>query len=213
MCGVRPRGRRAGASTARDDILRAARRLFAERGHERASLRGIASEAGVDHALVIHYFGSKQRLLVAAIDMPVGTEELAEVVGGGPPEDIGRRLADFVVGLLESPDRGAIPIAMLRAAASDAEAAQALQAKMTDAILIPIAEQLGRGDDATRAALVLSQIAGLIATRYMIRLEPLASLPADEVARLLAPTMQRYLMGDLGPGGGEGDADRLIDLT
>jgi AcrR family transcriptional regulator len=194
----RPRGRRAGPSTAREDILRAAVRLFAMRGHDRTSLRRIAEEAGVDHALVIHYFGSKQRLLVAAIDLPVRPEDLAAVLDSGPPEAIGWRLSSFVVGLLEDPDRGHIPVAMLRAAASDPEAAATFHEKMTEGVLLPIAEQLGHGDAQIRAALALSQIAGLIVTRYMIGIEPLASLPPTEVAGLLAPTMQRYLTGDLG---------------
>lgn len=194
----RPRGRRAGTSTAREDILRAAVRLFAARGHDRTSLRRIAEEAGVDHALVIHYFGSKQRLLVAAIDLPVSPDALTEVLDSGPPEAIGGRLAAFVVGLLEDPERGHIPVAMLRAAASEPEAATELHEKMTDGILLPIAERLGHGDAHTRAALALSQIAGLIVARYMIGIEPLASLAPDEVAGLLAPTLQAYLTGDLG---------------
>src|SRR4029453_5545197 len=88
----RPRGRRAGPSTARDDILRAAVRLFAMRGHDRTTLRRIAGEAGVAPALVIPYFGSKQRLLGAAIDLPVSPEDLAVVLDSGPPEAIGWRL-------------------------------------------------------------------------------------------------------------------------
>jgi AcrR family transcriptional regulator len=194
----RPRGRRAGPSTAREDILRAAVRLFALRGHDRTSLRRIADEAGVDHALVIHYFGSKQRLLVAAIDLPVSADDLAAVIDSGPADAIGGRVAAFVVGLLEDPERGHIPVAMLRAAASDPEAAAAFQAKMTDSMLLPIAEHLGHGDAHKRAALALSQISGMIVTRYMIGIEPLASLAPDEVAGLLAPTLQRYLTGELG---------------
>lgn len=173
-------------------------RLFAVRGHDRTSLRRIAEEAGVDHALVIHYFGSKQRLLVAAIDLPVSPDDLAAVIDSGPPEAIGGRLAAFVVGLLEDPERGHIPVAMLRAAASEPEAAAALQEKMTDGILLPIAERLGYGDAQIRAALALSQIAGLVVGRYMIGIEPLARLSPDEVAGLLAPTLQRYLTGELG---------------
>jgi AcrR family transcriptional regulator len=203
----RPRGRRAGPSTARDDILRTAVRLFAERGHDRTSLRRIADEAGVDHALVIHYFGSKQRLLVAAIDLPVSTDDLTEVIDSGPSDAIGARVAAFVVGLLEDPERGHIPVAMLRAAASDPEAAATFQAKMTDSMLLPIAEHLGHGDAQTRAALALSQISGLIVTRCMIGVEPLASLPPDEVAGLLAPILQRYLTGELG------DAARVAELA
>jgi AcrR family transcriptional regulator len=194
---TRPRGRRAGSSTAREDILRAAGRLFAERGHDRTSLRRIADEAGVDHALVLHYFGSKQRLLVAAIDLPVRPDELAEVIAGGPPEAIGRRLAAFVVGLLEDPERGHVPVALLRAAASEPEAAAALQERLTDAILLPVAERLGFGDARTRAALALSQIAGLVFGRYVIGIEPLARLSPDEVAGLIAPTLQAYLTAEL----------------
>src|SRR5688500_18935618 len=100
---ARRTGRRPGPTTARDAIAEAARRQFAELGYDRATLRGIADEAGVDPALVVRFYGSKDALFRDVMALPPGVAEALAGLAAGPRETIGRRLAEVVVGMLEDP--------------------------------------------------------------------------------------------------------------
>jgi AcrR family transcriptional regulator len=111
------RGRRPGESGTRQAIAEAARRLFGERGYERTTLRAIAAEAGVDAALVAHFFGSKQQLYVTVVELPVDPAQVAALVMAGDPDAVGERFARFVVGLLEHPESRSRVTGIVRAAA------------------------------------------------------------------------------------------------
>jgi AcrR family transcriptional regulator len=192
-----PRGRRPGATRTRDQIAASARRLFAERGYDRASVRAIAADAGVDPALVGHFFGSKERLFLAVVELPFRSEEVVARLTAGDPGATGTRLAEFVLGVLEDPAGRARVTAMVRAAASEPRAAEALRQTITREVLGPIARALGAEDAELRASLAGSQVVGLVMARYVVGVEPLASRPAAEVAAAIAPTLQRYLLGPL----------------
>ena len=192
-----PRGRRPGETKTRDQIAAAARRLFADRGYDRASVRAIAAEAGVDPALVGHFFGSKERLFLAVVELPFRPEEAVGRLTVGDPDEAGTRLAEFVLGILEDPAGRARVTAMVRAAASEPRAAEVLRETITRQVIGPLARALGADDAALRASLAGSQVVGLVMARYVVGVEPLASRPAAEVAAAIAPTLQRYLMGPL----------------
>jgi AcrR family transcriptional regulator len=194
---ARRSGRRPGESGTRASIEASARRLFAERGYERTSVRAVAAAAAVDPALVTHYFGSKQRLFISVVAPPVPPELVVEQIVSGPPEAAGERLARFVLGVLEEPESRARAVAIVRAAASDADAAAMLRELITRELYGPIAAALGGDRPELRANLLGSQIVGLVMARYVVAVEPLASASADELAQALAPTLQRYLLGDL----------------
>jgi AcrR family transcriptional regulator len=188
-----PRGRRPGESRTREQIEAAARRLFAERGYDRASVRAIAAEARVDPALVTHFFGTKEQLFLAVVELPFRSEEVVARLTAGDPSSAGARLAEFVLGILEDPAGRARVTAMVRAAASEPRAAELLRAIISGEVLEPVARALGFEDAHLRASLAGSQVVGLVMARYVVRVEPLASRPAAEIAAAIAPTLQRYL--------------------
>lgn len=190
-------GRRPGRSGARAAIAAAAGTLFAERGYDRTSLRAIAAAAGVDPALVTHYFGSKQRLFVEVTQLPVEPELVVAQLLDGPREEAGRRLAHFLVGVLESPDGRARVTGLVRSAASAPEAAALLRQLIETRLVGPIAGALGTDRPELRATLVGTHVVGLVMVRLVVGVEPLASAPAAEIVSALAPVLQHYLTGSL----------------
>ena len=190
-------GRRPGTSDTRAAILDAAARRFATAGYDRASLRAIARDAGVDQKLIAHYFGSKQQLFVAAIGMPVNPAEILPAVLAGGCEGLADRLAGVLATLLEQPDFHQRLTGVVRAAASHPDAARMMREFLTREVFAPIASTLDADEPLLRANLVGSQVVGLLMARYVIAVEPLASTPAPVVAAAVAPTLERYLVGPL----------------
>jgi AcrR family transcriptional regulator len=193
-------GRRRGVSGTREAILDAARRAFAEHGYQRATIRGVAELAGVDPALVHHYFGTKQGLFVAAVQLPVDpVARLAAVLADDPdPEGIGERLIEAFLSVWDHAANVSPLLALIRSAVGDEQAAAMLREFITEEVLGQIARRLGSSDARLRATLVGSQIVGLMMARYIIRVEPLASAPPAQLVAAVGPTVQRYLTGDIG---------------
>src|SRR5829696_6967584 len=180
-------GRRPGASGTRGAILDAARRAFAEQGYQRATIRGVAELAGVDPALVHHYFGTKQELFVAAVRLPVNPVEQLAAVLAADPDQVGQRLVEAFLSIWDHAADQSPLLALIRSAVADEQAAALLREFITEEVLGPIAARLGSPDARLRATLV----------GYIIRVEPLASTPSAEVAAAVGPTVQRYLTGDV----------------
>jgi AcrR family transcriptional regulator len=191
-------GRRPGESGSREAIANAARRSFAELGYDRTTIRGIAAEAGVDPALVAHFFGSKQKLFVSVMALPFDPEEVMPEILAGARSKAGLRLAEFAIGLLEDPEARSVLVGIVRSAASEHEAAQLVRELVAQRIVGATSRALATPDAELRANLVASQMVGLIMARYVIRVEPLASLPPDALIEAIAPNLQRYLTGQLG---------------
>jgi AcrR family transcriptional regulator len=188
-------GRRPGASGSRDAILDAARRLFAEHGYVGTSMRMIATEAGVDAALIVHFFGTKARLLAEAVRWPFDPEEQMEQVMARGRRHVGEGLARLVVRTWDSEgDRNAI-MTLLRAATIEPAAAEILRDFIEHELFPPLMRRLKAGQADLRANLASSQLVGLGISRYVLRLEPLASMSEDDVVRWVAPTLQRYVTG------------------
>jgi AcrR family transcriptional regulator len=191
-------GRRPGPTTTRDAIAEAARRQFAELGYDRATLRGIAGEAGVDAALVVRFHGSKEALFREVMALPPAVAEAMAALADGPKESVGRRLAEVIVGMLEDPRSRSIVLGRIRSASSHPEAAALVRETVTRDVGGFVAA-LTDDEPETRAVLVGSQVVGLALARYIVRVEPLASLPPAEVIDYIAPTLQHYLFGTLRP--------------
>jgi AcrR family transcriptional regulator len=189
-------GRRPGATTTREAILEAARRQFAQRGYDRASLRVIAADAGVDQKLILHFFGTKQGLFIAAVGLPLDPGTIPTLLTGDP-DTIGQRLARVVVELFERPDYSERLIGVVRAAASEPELARMLREFLTRTLVQPAAALLAEDEAELRVTLAHSQVIGLIWNRYILAIEPLASMSPEALASALAPTFQRYLRGPL----------------
>jgi AcrR family transcriptional regulator len=188
-------GRRQGPSGTRDAILASARRLFAERGFDGVSMRAIAADADVDPALVHHYFDGKERLFVAALELPIDPSVAIPGVIGGDLAGAGARLVGFFLSVWDDPATRAPLEAILRSAVTDPEARVARP--LARIVLQPIAEAVAGDEAELRACLCASQILGLALVRYILRLEPLASAPAAVVVHAIGPSLQRSLTGRL----------------
>ncbi|GAA0932689.1 TetR/AcrR family transcriptional regulator [Nonomuraea longicatena] len=184
-------GRRPGSADTRGEILAAARNVFAEKGFDKATVRGIAREAKVDPALVHHYFDTKERMFVEAMQLPVDPDLVLPTVLDGPREEVGERLARLILRLLAEPEARQPVLALIRSAMTNEQAVTMVREFMTHALLYRIADGLGVSH--LRMELTFAQLFGVIMGRHVLRLEPLASADEEELVALLAPTIQRYL--------------------
>jgi AcrR family transcriptional regulator len=182
-------------------VLGSARDTFAERGFDGTTVREVAARAGVDPALVHHYFGTKQRLFVAAMQFPVDLNAIFPAIAAGPPDRLGDRIIRAFVELWDRPEVQPTLLGIARSATTDPVAAEMFRGVLVEGPLRAIIALLDTPDAALRAALVGSQLVGLGMARYVARLEPIASLSADALAPLIGPTLTRYLLGDLGAPG------------
>jgi len=190
------RGRRPGPSTTRDAILAAARERFAEQGFDRVRMRDVAADAGVDVALVTYHFGSKGGLFAAALEMPAPMAALmADVLEQNELEDFGERFLRRVLELWDEERTGGPLVALVRSAMSHPPATEALRAFVQTELLARIAARLDGPDADKRAALFGSQLIGLLLYRHVLHVEPVASMPAEELVRRAAPALQRHLTG------------------
>ena len=195
---AKPRaGRRPGSPDTRAAVLDAAKSSFADKGFDRTTIRGIATAAGVDAALIHHYFGSKDDLFLAALEIPFDPRQVIPELARGGVDGLGNRIAETFVGLWDVEANRMPLIAMFRTAMTNDDAATLLRNGMARIVLDAIAQVLDVPDVAVRAQLVASQLLGLALTRYLLRFEPLASLPAADVVAAIGPTLQRYLDGQL----------------
>lgn len=197
----RPSGRRPGESVTREAILTAARQRFAATGYDRASLRGIAADAGVDQKLIAHYFGSKQQLFVAAVGLPLDPlVVLPAILEGGDEAVIAGRLAQGITFLLEQDELRDSLTAVIRATATEPAIARGMREFFPDQVLPAVEHLLGPGDKRLRLNLFGSQLVGAIMVRHVIGVDPLATLPAADVGNAIGPTLARYLVGSFGRG-------------
>ncbi|MCX2967562.1 MULTISPECIES: TetR/AcrR family transcriptional regulator [Streptomyces] len=190
-------GRRPGATVSRQAILQAAQSRFAEQGYGGASVRGIAQDAGVDAALVHHFFGSKEGLFTASIHDALHPRVVVAAVLDGGVRGTGERLLRAFLGLWEGEPTSRQMRGILRSAVSHEAAARMLREFLTGEVLAPIARAAGKDEPEVRASLVASQLVGLAMTRYLVRVEPLTAMSPDQVVAAVAPTLQRYLTGPL----------------
>ena len=200
-----PRGRRPAGSDTRGDILVAARRAFAERGYEATSLRGVAREAGVDPALVHHYFRSKSDLFFHAVigDIEAESEQRihpAEIIRGileGPAEEMAERWTLAFLRIWDRDGAGERLVSMLAAVAVGDEVRGTVLEFLEREVFAPIAQAVAPDRAELRAQLAASHVMGLAVARYVARLPHLASMSTEQIAALTAPNLQHYLTGDL----------------
>ncbi|NSC23191.1 TetR/AcrR family transcriptional regulator [Streptomyces albus subsp. chlorinus] len=198
----RPARRAAGEGPgARERILASARGEFAERGYDKASVRAIARGAGVDAALVHHYFGTKEQVFAAAVEAAL-TPALGvpELVGGAAPGEVGETVVRAFLALWEDPAARDPVLAILRSAVSNERAAEVFRTLVTRHLVSRVAARLGAEDAEFRVNLAVAQLVGAAVLRYVVKLEPLASEPVESVVARLAPVVQLHLTGPVPPG-------------
>lgn len=191
-------GRRPGSADTRGRILAAARAAFGERGYDGATVRDVAARASVDPALVHHYFGTKQQLFLAASEFPVDVAEVVPRLLAGPRDGMGERFVRFVVELWDRPEVQPLLMGIVRSASTDKVAAGMMRRLLAEGPFLALARAIDLPDARLRATLAGTQLMGLVLARYVILVEPLATMTPAELATMLGPTMDRYLAGDLG---------------
>ncbi len=193
------RGRRLGEPVSRDAVLSAAKQRFATEGYEKTTLRAIAHDAHVDPSMVLYLFGSKEELFRESLRLILDPEVLVAALTGATDDDpdIGTRMVRTYLRIWETPDTAASMRAMLQSATSNTDANDAFRGFMQNYVLTAVSGVLGGGEQARlRAMLAASNLVGTAVLRYIIQVPPLATLSADEVVALIAPTVTRYLTAD-----------------
>ncbi|MDN5860836.1 MAG: TetR family transcriptional regulator [Pseudonocardia sp.] len=193
----RRRGRRPGGGDTRRQLLDAARAAFVELGYDGATVRAIAERAGVDPAMVNHWFGSKERLFTSAMEFPVDLGTILDTVLPGDPGQIGERIVATFLTVWDATGGG--PLAALIQSVSGHEAAAQMLRDFVMTVLVKrLVDAVTPDRPALRANLIGSQLFGLGMARYVVKLEPIASADHRTVIAAIAPTIQRYALGDIG---------------
>jgi AcrR family transcriptional regulator len=187
----RPRG---GESGTRERIIAAAVEVFAESGYDGTTMRAIAARAGVDSALLHHYFGTKADLFTETIGAPMRPDVDIPSLLEGPVELLGEHVVRYVLEAWEQPDTRKRGVVLLRAGIGNRLATPLLSEFLQRELFSKIAARLDTPDSALRASLVASQVAGLLITRHVLRLPAIAEASVDELVARVAPTVQRYLL-------------------
>jgi AcrR family transcriptional regulator len=199
MTSPHARGRRPAGSDTKAAIEAAARRLFSEVGYPRTTMRAIAAEAGVDPRLITHFFGSKQELFVAVVELPFDPAPTFEAILADGGDDVGRRLATFVLGIQEDPRARSTITGIIRAAASEEAAATQIREMIVARMLTPLARNLGADRPELRAALVSSQVVGMTFARHVVGIPALQEADRSELIGFLAQVFDVYLRGEPAP--------------
>jgi AcrR family transcriptional regulator len=185
-------GRRPGDTNTRGTILAAAQSEFAARGYDRATIRGIAAGARVDPALVLHYFGTKEDLFAASVDLPIRPSELAETVMAGGVESAGRNITTVFFTAWEDPRTRAPLLAMLRGAFGTERGADLLREFFGTAMLGRVAGQIPGPDAELRVGLAVSHLIGVAVLRYVLGFPSLSDVPAPQLIEAISPQIQAY---------------------
>jgi AcrR family transcriptional regulator len=157
----------------------------------------VAASAGVDSALVHHYFGTKEKLFAAAVHIPIDPMDVIGPLRDVPVEELGHRLPSMLLPLWDS-EIGAGFIATLRSMLAGSEV-NLFRTFIQDVIAVEVGTRVDNppGSGIIRIQYVASQLVGVVMARYILELEPFASLPAEQIAATIAPNLQRYLTGEL----------------
>jgi AcrR family transcriptional regulator len=190
-------GRPAGASDTRERILTSARELFAQNGIDKTSIRAVAAAAGVDPALVHHYYGTKAQLFAAAIHVPIDPMEILRPLRDTPVEKLGHTLLYVLLPLWDS-ELGKGFIATIRSLLAGSEVSL-LRSFLQEVIAVEVGTRVDNppGTGLIRVQFVASQLVGVAVARYILELDPFKSLPVEQIAETIGPNLQRYLTGDL----------------
>ncbi|MCB0916362.1 MAG: TetR family transcriptional regulator [Actinobacteria bacterium] len=182
-----------GTDDVRDAVLDSARAAFHSKGYVKTTMKGVAAAAGVAPEVVQRYWGSKDKLFAAAMKLPFDpATAVPELVAPGL-DGMGERLTRTTLDTLGDPESREDLIALFRAGASTTKAAAGLQAFFEESVVDRLARTIGVPDARMRVALISAYLIGITVNRYIVRFEPLASMPEDDLVRIVAPTVQAWL--------------------
>jgi AcrR family transcriptional regulator len=193
------RGRRAGSPDTREQILAAAKSRFLSDGYQATTMRAVAADAGVDVALVSYYFGAKQGLFGSAMALPVNPAEVVAPLLDGDLETLAERLLSSLLMVWDDPVTGAPLQEMARTATVEPDLNRVVREAVGREIIDKLAARIGGPDADQRAGAFSAQMAGVIFSRYILRLEPIASMSVEDVVRRLAPSLALTIQADPSP--------------
>ncbi|MCV7206335.1 TetR/AcrR family transcriptional regulator [Mycolicibacterium peregrinum] len=188
-----PRGRRPGQPGTRDELVATARRMFAEGGYDKTSLRDIAAAAQVDPALIRHYFGSKADLFRATVGWPFDPEQFSGRILDEGRDGLAERLTEAFFEFWEHPDTRSPLLAILRGAATHEESAALVRQFIEQRLYPQIATALGGADAELRVDLAMGQLLGIAYLRHILRIEPIASQSTEELIARAVPAVRAHL--------------------
>lgn len=189
------RGPRPGSVDTKGEILAAATAVFVRDGYDKASMRAVAREAGVDPALVRHYFAQKTELFVESMRPRIDLSEHAERLAAGEPDLVGERVMTFFVSVWDDPVQGGRILRIMHTALSHQEVGRLVRKIVIEGVIEPVATRMGAPDPAMAAVMTMSQVFGIAMMRYAAKIEPLASMPSERLVALYAPHITRLLHG------------------
>ncbi|MEU8381380.1 TetR family transcriptional regulator [Streptosporangium sp. NPDC048865] len=184
-------GRRPGSADTRGQILAAARETFAEKGFDKATVRGIARRAGVDPALVHHYFSGKEGVFVEAMNLPITPDVVLSAITAVPREEVGERLVRLILTIVAEEEARQPVLALVRTAMTNEQMVATIREFLGQALLGRVAEALDVPPVRMEAA--FAQMFGVVLVRYVLKLEPLASTDIEDLVKLLTPAIQGYV--------------------
>ncbi|CAM4090574.1 HTH-type transcriptional repressor AcnR [Mycobacterium basiliense] len=190
---MRPIGRRPGNPDTRTEIVTTARRLFADSGYDQTSVRDIASAAGVDPAMIRHYFGSKAELFRSTVGWPFEADALTTAIVDGDRNGLSARLTRVFFEAWERPESRAPLMAILRGAATHEESTVLVREFFGGQMYPRLAKALKGSDSELRIDLAMAQLLGIAYLRHVLRVEPIASTPLDELVARVTPVISAHL--------------------
>jgi len=194
---ARRRGRRPGGTDTREALVNAARQVFIEQGYNGATVRAIAARAGVDAAMVNHWFGGKEGLFgEAVLKLPFNPKDIVERLLAADRDDIGETIVRTFLGVWDTTG-GGVFTALMRSVTSHEEATVMLKDFFFKHVFMKVISKLAPDNHQFRATLVATQVVGMGMVRYVAKFEPLASTDIDTMAAAVAPTLQRYITGKI----------------
>lgn len=186
-------GRRPGAPDTRQHIVAVARRAFGERGYDATSLRSIATAAGVDPGLLIHYFGSKRGVFLAALEVTIRPSALFEDLKGLSSRHIAEHIVRRYLTLLERSEPRDVVMGLVRSAVSNEQAADMLRELLLHQVLTSLLPLIEQPDATMRASLIVAQLVGIAMLKYVVRAETVVRATNAELVALVSPAIEQYL--------------------
>jgi len=194
---ARRRGRRPAGQDTRTALVEAARAVFAESGYDGATVRAIATRAGVDAAMVNHWFGGKEGLFARAVlELPFDPQELLQILRHGPDDELGERIVRTFLTRWDGAG-GEVFVALIRSVAGHDQAAHVLR-DFFQKFFTGLIASIGSDRGELRMSLCASQMVGMGMVRYVAKFEPFATEEIEILVRAVAPNLQRYLTGEIG---------------
>lgn len=177
----------------RDAVLDSARVAFRSKGYVRTTIKGVAAAAGVAPEVVSRYWGSKEKLFAAAMKLPFDPATAVPELAAPGLEGMGERLTRATLDTLSDEESREDLLILFKAGASSTKATAGLRAFIEQSMIDRLVRYIGVPDARLRVSLISSYLVGIAANRYITRLEPLASMPEDDLVKIVAPTIQAWL--------------------